>query len=509
MLHLTHVRENEWTRWQGDMPPDQCEPIPTGVYYRLDVRKPDEQTKRRLGLIAARGPGIKFCWLVVGECWVKRFIDGPLNPPKCRSHNVDWATVGIDPARLRECQRALVERVVWCLERGLQFRSVENWPLGAGKTLGGLMLTRFVDHAVVLAPRNVHETWRTEAAKWGFEPPTVTTYESAHKIKGPIDLLILEEAHYAKDSESQRHLNAAAISERASIVVGFTASLVGGRGPLDLRALRAVAKGCVPSSETPWRFMFGLDTKLEEVAPGRKAYVTKTWDTAKVARYVEPWVDTVDPEIIRSELPELTTRILRVPKPRDYDLVAKGAACSTTSSKRIAQVRQCTDGFITHDDGQIVRLSTEKLDAIESFVDHLGEPVVVYAAWSESVKMLAKRLARFSPSVLEGQTADLDLQITRFKQGQTRVLIVQAGFSSGMNLQERCRVMVFMSLSSNPTNFEQAKGRIHRPGQTRGCEVVVVQAEGTIDERAFELVSGHLELSGEQVDAMLEESLNA
>lgn len=89
MLHLTHVREGEWTRWQGETPPDQCEPIPPGVYYRVGVTSPSEKTKRSYGLIAARGPGIKFCWLAPGELWIHRFMTGPFNPPKCRSTKVD------------------------------------------------------------------------------------------------------------------------------------------------------------------------------------------------------------------------------------------------------------------------------------------------------------------------------------------------------------------------------------------------------------------------------------
>jgi len=373
--------------------------------------------------------------------------------------------------------------------------------------LAGLCLLNLADMGVVVAPRHVHETWTSEAEKWGFEIPICSTYESAHKLMElDPDVVILDECHMVKNPETIRHTRAEELCAQAQVAVGFTASLTGGRGPLDMRSLRVFEPGCVPAKETPWRFLFGLDTKLEEVAPGRQAYVTKTWDSVGVAKFTAPYVTTIDTSELLQELPELTEQVVKIKPPEDYQLVVKGAATSRNKSKLTAQLRQCTDGFVERDDGTIVRLNSNKIDWVEEWLEHLGEPVVIYASWRESIKMLTERLAAYEPSVLEGDTTSTAYQIERFKQGQTNLLIANSRFSAGMNLQQRCRIMLFMSLSSNPTDLFQAKGRIHRPGQSQGCQIIYLQCSGTIDERAYELVKDHNERTEEQVEKLLAES---
>jgi SNF2 family DNA or RNA helicase len=65
--------------------------------------------------------------------------------------------------------------------------------------------------------------------------------------------------------------------------------------------------------------------------------------------------------------------------------------------------------------------------------------------------------------------------------------------------------MVFLSLSANPVNLVQAIGRIHRPGQKRGVNVTFLQCRETIDQRAYELIRNHQELSEAQINELLGE----
>jgi hypothetical protein len=476
--------------------------VPAGQYYHVGFR-PNDNQKKQLGLIATSSPEGRFMWLAPHEEWVKRAVLGGLPVHMPPDSSVRWDLIGVNPDLLRPWQREMIE-VAWG-QRGHELRLACQAGLGSGKTLVGLMLLQMSETGgVVLAPRHIHETWRSEADKWGFPHPRISTYESAHKITEVYDTVILDEMHQVKNPDANRHDHAAGLCSVATLAVGFTASLVGARGPLDFRALRVVAPGSVPAGETAWRFLFGLDTRLEEVAPGRKAYVTHTWNTEAVANFVRPYVYTVDTADITAQLPELTETVVSLPHPPDYDMVKAGGGTSRNKSKLVAQTRQCTDGFVERDDGRIVPLSTAKIDWIAEFVEHLGEPVVIYAAWRQSVIQLASRLHQYSPSVISGDTRDTENQIKRFKDGVTQVMILNSKFSAGMNLQERCRTMVFMSLSTSPVDLFQAKGRIHRPGQKRGCQVVYLQCVGTIDERAHELIVNHNDLSEDQIEKLLE-----
>jgi len=826
VIQLITVSEG-WQRYAGS---EQGAPIEPGEYYSVQVRKPkskDPETlknwdkfRNSLCLVPAKPPTGGFCWLAPAEPWVKQVLLGRLNQPIHRAdpNSIDWEMLRVGPDDLRDWQRDFVCQAWAAVTAGRRFHRVGHVSLGGGKTLAGLMLLAMGETGVVLAPRHVHETWRTEAEKWGYQPPTISTYESAHRLmslkpdvviadecfpKGTLvevvkeetvyqkniedisvgetvvssnsegvlcerkvsgvlvkrsshDIITLkhefgevsctsnhpiwteesgyvearycvgktlrvlwstdtaEKAHFSvlqqilfskmegevaphhqtvkreyeeeppkgvcrlhgeiargtfepqdvgeatfernqsqdapasqdkqaqssgwqrnrpdqgrtgngevvacgrppctrneldcgsassdnssvpyadtlqsglgisrsenryrnrwwvtlqpeapgngseerpsvvysrvesisvseqrgnaamgkgetvyciavedtncffadgvlvhnchlcKNSTTNRHQHAAALCDLATIAVGFTASLMGGGGPFDLRSLRVIVPGSVPASETAWRFLFGLDTELKEVAPGRQAWVTNTWDTAKISEFVAPHVETVDTSHLLSQLPPITEQIVTLPQPNEYKSIQAGVATTRNKSKLTAQLRQCTDGFVAMDDGSIVPMMTNpKLRWIEEFVEHLGEPVVIYAAWQESVASLSRALSTYQPSVIEGATGDVDYQIERFKTGQTRVLIANAAYSAGMNLQGVCRTMVFMSLSSNPVNLTQSIGRIHRPGQTRGCQVLYLQCEETIDQRAYELITKHQELSEDQVEKLLAES---
>lgn len=109
--------------------------------------------------------------------------------------------------------------------------------------------------------------------------------------------------------------------------------------------------------------------------------------------------------------------------------------------------------------------------------------------------------------MIRGDTNDPGAEITRFKTGLTDVLLANARFSQGMNLQERCRIVAFVSWSLNPTDRQQAIGRVYRPGQKRGVQIVDFVAEDTLDARTLELIQGHQQLTAEQVEALLERSL--
>ena len=503
MLREINV-EGGWCRYKTTTP------IRPGRYYQFDARRPDDLTKRRLGLIAASTPSGDFRWLAPHADWVRWVVQGLFVKEMTvyGTKEGEWVRAHVPCFdALREYQKAFLSDIGACLQRGWQLRRACVIGLGGGKTAIGLCAGVLGERAVVLAPRHVHDTWRNEAQKWGLPCPEISTYESAHKIGGEIDVLILDECLRVSNPDAQRSAATRALSLRASVVVALTGTPTAGRGPLDWRWLDVVRPGCVPQEETPWRFLFSDATEYREVAPGRKAYVTPAdgWNTERIAQWVSPFVYRVDTSALLDHLPPVQYQILRVPQPRDWDVVVRGAATERGTMKRVSQARMLSDGFVYDDAGAPVRVNSDKGAAIREFVEGLGEPVVVVARWRESISHLARELADFDPAVVASESADVAWQLQRFRSGATQVLIISARYGEGIDgLQDRARVLVFMS-NGSANDRKQMEGRLFRHGQSRGVVVVDVCAENTLDERQLALIKEHSDLAESQVDKILAE----
>lgn len=502
MLKLIEVKENTLTRYKQEE-----NYIPAGKYYQYQGRPTDKQ-KKIYNLIACGGcKGYTFMWLAPYEPWVKRLQDGQLFKEPAINEEPDWSLIKFGPNKLRAWQKQTIKEAWNHLRSGLPYRKGWIAKLGAGKTLAGLLLCQLFEpnEAAVLVSRYLHSTWRDEAEKWGLECPIISTYEGAKKLQG-IKCLIIDEVIAFKNPDAVRTVNAVKVAMNCEVVVGFTGIATAGKGPLDFRWLRTIDNGCVPANENAWKFLFGLDTQLKEVG-FNKAYITTEWDTDKVSEFVAPFIHTVDPDEINSELPELTQRFIYCPKPKQYDLVKSGGATSKGVHKKLAQIKQITDGFIYDDADKPVRVDNPKLKILKEFIENLGEPVVIVANWSETIEILREAFASYMPSVVQGGVSDFGTQIRAFQQGTTDMMIVNAGFAKGMNLQERCRTICFLSVSSKPDNWEQMIGRVYRPGQKRAVQIVNFVCEQTVDARLVEMVQAHTNCSEEFIDKLLMEEL--
>ena len=515
MLTKVTVPEKFYSLWK---PPDaegETVWVEPGDYYcvRGRLRKEHKDTfKQRMAPLACTDNKGGFCWLMPYERWVKDVYDGriyskPYTVEDTKENRKELAESLSVPLDLIDETRTWQRQVLYEheVERGEEkdYRRGAIVRVGGGKSLTGLLLARRYDSPVVLAPAYVHRSWQDEATKWGLDCPTLTTYQSAHKIGGA-DCVILDECLIAANPNTKVHGAALQLSSTAKCVVGLTGTPQS-TSPMDLRWLRAVSPGCVPAEEKPWRFLFGNNTKLVEVKPGLQAYVTSSWNHDLVNRFISPYVHVVRPEEILRELPEVTYQRITVPQPEQYKLILKGAATERGKSKAMAQARMCTDGAITDDNGRILaEFNTAKCDAVREFVAQAGEPVVIFARWDYMVDRLSKVFG--GCSVLRGG-ADYGKEIGRFLAGESSVLVANSCISQGMNLQERCRIVIFVSWSTKPTDREQAIGRVWRPGQTRGVIVVDVLAENTLDEKTVELLEKHKDRNEGFIESALAEEL--
>lgn len=84
--------------------------------------------------------------------------------------------------------------------------------------------------------------------------------------------------------------------------------------------------------------------------------------------------------------------------------------------------------------------------------------------------------------------------VTRFNAGEIDALIATDAGAEGLNLQQRCRVVINYDLHWNPMRIEQRIGRVHRLGQQRDVVVCNFALKDTIDDYVLRLLYQKIDL---------------
>ena len=85
--------------------------------------------------------------------------------------------------------------------------------------------------------------------------------------------------------------------------------------------------------------------------------------------------------------------------------------------------------------------------------------------------------------------------LARFTSGDARILLTTDAAGEGLNLHQRCRLVINVELPWNPNRLEQRIGRVDRLGQTRTVHAVHLVAAGTAEEQMLTRLSARLSKS--------------
>lgn len=516
------VKENEWFYYQKKAPPGEDQepqrPIEEGTYYVIRGARFSDMEKKRFSPKAASNKSGQFVWLLPAERWIKQYLDRFIPPENTIYGKVnlqseqtlqaiaDETSLPLSTIKgLRRWQRAFVADGIISLEKLGSYRRAVRAPLSAGKTLGALVASKLCKTPLVVAPAYLHSEWKDEAKKWGFPALMTTTYQSAYKFmaKG-VDGLIMDEVLCVKNPLAAQTRKIIGMSEQMKVVIGLTGTPTS-VSPMDLRWLNAIFPGCLPTDEKNWKFLWGLDTELKPV-PGQvdlKSYNTTKWDMDGINKFIAPYMMVVDDKEIEAELPEITFKRYYVRQPKEYAAILAGAATEAGKSKALSQARQCSDGFVDNDIGEMVEFNEDKIEVLKGLVENSDQNFLVACNWTNGIARLEKAFAHLNPSILRGG-ADYEEQINRFKNGQTRMMIVNSRIVEGMNLQEVCDIVVVLSNCCYPVKRKQLIGRIRRAGQkSKHVTVIDIMAENTLDEVTLNLLNAHTDQSEEFVESAI------
>ena len=159
------------------------------------------------------------------------------------------------------------------------------------------------------------------------------------------------------------------------------------------------------------------------------------------------------------------------------------------------------------------RETPAKLAALDALVEQLvareREKVVIWSFYTASVAAITRRYVRYGVVRYDGSVSDVRARrdaVRRFQEDDKTMVFVANPAAAGAGLTlHRARVAIYESFSNQAAHYLQSLDRIHRRGQERDVEYVVMLYDGTLEvseyDRLVQKEQAAQDLLGDHVDA--------
>lgn len=168
---------------------------------------------------------------------------------------------------------------------------------------------------------------------------------------------------------------------------------------------------------------------------------------------------------------------------------------------------------------------TKIITLLELIEDKLpeGEPVLLFTEYKATQALVYEALeARFGKGCAGFINGDERLAVTStngtetvlplsrdaaaddFNAGRTRFLVSTEAGGEGIDLQERCAVLVHIDMPWNPMRLHQRVGRLNRYGQKRAVSVFLLRNPQTVEARIWSLLQEKLSRIQETLSASMD-----
>lgn len=401
--------------------------------------------------------------------------------------------------------------------------------LGSGKSLTALTAAdeAGANKVLVMCPKAVVGVWRREvhkhfAGRWHVECLTVGTglqkaetvratlksyqqimivvnYESAWRpglakmLGRPWDLIIHDECHRLKSPSSRAGRFARKLAPMARRVLALSATPCP-HGPLDIWG-QAMAIGDLSwgHSFTAFRARYAVIT----TAPGFPKIIgwqnqEEYRERFKAMAYEVRSSDVLDlppvtEQVIPVDLGHATMRLYRRLERDLYAEVEAGTVTVANALSKLLRLQQLTGGALPLDEGGFHR-DEAKAEALADVLEDITDPVVVFCRFTEDLAAVAAVAAKLGRAYGEvsGQRKDLTEHSLMPEHVQIMGVQIQSG-GLGIDLTQ-ASVGVFYSQGYSLGDHDQAKGRLHRPGQTKHVHFLHLIATGTVDEQVRQAI---------------------
>lgn len=362
--------------------------------------------------------------------------------------------------------------------------------MGLGKTVQTAVAAKDarVGKVLVLAPASAVENWKREWAVWGEGRLTVMSWASpklAQTHGSDFDLVVLDEAHYAKNPAAKRTKHALRIASEAP----RSWLLSGTPMPNNLLELYAPLAALWPEipaqlglkSYSAWRDHFCVWTMGDY---GPRIHAAK--NTADLKPHLKRIMLRRRLEDISLEMPPLRVDVSLLPRDAGF---ARELEVAGVDAGRLADAIEAEEG----EDGSASRLrrllGQYKAPLIaKQIAEELdnGEyrQIVVLAYHRDVLEILRHALKDFGVVGFDGSTSQVKRQaaIDAFTQGRARVFVAQQSAAGiAINLQSASEI-VLVEPAWSPDDNRQAIKRVHRIGSKNPVRARLFAVAGSLDE---------------------------
>jgi superfamily II DNA/RNA helicase len=132
--------------------------------------------------------------------------------------------------------------------------------------------------------------------------------------------------------------------------------------------------------------------------------------------------------------------------------------------------------------------TSSKLSAVRRLLQRCSEQVLLFSEYRDVVELAARAVADVaSVAILHGGLPPRERHnaVRAFSEGTARVLAATDAAGEGLNLHQRCRLVVNLELPWNPQRLEQRIGRVDRLGQTRRVHAIHLVHRDSFEARVI------------------------
>lgn len=416
--------------------------------------------------------------------------------------------------------------------------------MGCGKTLvsiaiaGWLYLLGLIDRVLIVAPLSIMGVWEAEFAKHADFPYNLTilqgstkqktkqlsalpskglqiviiNYESVWRLANELtdydaELIIADEGHKIKNGRAKQSDAMHQLGDNAQYKLLLTGTLFTGKELDVFSQYRFLDPEVFGSSFSAFRDRyFKMGGHDDRIPIFRQCMQEDFLENVHSIAYRITKAECLDlPEITEeTRIVDLEHRAAGIYSNLELEChseLDKSEVTTPIILTKLLRLLQITGGHVTDDEKNVNTVSTAKLDALSDIIDTAmaeNKKLVIMARFVHELddiqELLTKKMIGYA--AVRGSTKNRDSEIHRFQTNDTcRVFVGQIATAGHGITLTAASTMIFFSYDYSMTNFDQAKARIHRVGQTNNCHYIYLVCRDTIDCKVLQALRQKLDLA--------------